>query len=103
MWMETASELSRQDLPYSTISLAAIIQMTRVDIIKWLPRHGYIDREAAEMMRSWPHSGGFSVDGSVCLPDWDRAGLERLARDCPRPAFSVERLDRWTGIPGCIA
>jgi hypothetical protein len=49
------------------------------------------------MMRAWPHSGGFSVDGSVRLPDWDRGGLERLARYCARPAFSAERLDRWDG------
>jgi hypothetical protein len=48
-------------------------------------------------MQSWPHSGGFSVDGSVRLPAWDRGGLERLARYCARPAYSAERLDRWDG------
>jgi len=65
--------------------------------LRWLTRHGYLDSDAAEMMQGWPHSGGFSVDGSVCVPAWDRGGLERLARYCARPAFSAERLDRWDG------
>ncbi len=70
-------------------------EKTRQRVLKWLARHEYLDPEAAEMMRGWPHSGGFSVNGSVRLPDWDRSGLERLVRYCVRPAFSAERLDRW--------
>ena len=32
---------------------------------------------------------GWSVDASVLIPQWDRAGLERLLRYCSRPAFSA--------------
>jgi hypothetical protein len=77
--------------------IEAVEKKTRHRVLKWLARHGYLDPEAAEMMRAWPHSGGFSVDGSVRLPDWDRGGLERLARYCARPPFSLQRLDRWDG------
>ena len=77
--------------------ITAVGDKTRHRTLKWLARHKYLDPEAAEMMRSWRHSGGFSVDGSVRLPEWDRGGLERLVRYCSRPAFSAERLDRWDG------
>ncbi len=75
--------------------IEAVREKIRHRSLGWLTRHSYLDNEASEMMRSWPHSGGFSVDGSVRLPEWDRGGLERLARYCARPAFSAERLDRW--------
>ena len=72
--------------------IEALGQKTRRRTLRWLTRRGYLDSEAAEMMRGWPHSGGFSVDGSVSLPAWDRGGLERLARYCSRPAFSARNL-----------
>ncbi len=75
--------------------IESVGEKTRHRSLKWLARHGYLDPEAAEMMRSWPHSGGFSVDGRVRLPNGDRGGLERLARYCARPPFSAERLERW--------
>jgi len=34
------------------------------------------------------------VDASVLIPQWDRAGLERLVRYCARPPLSGERLAR---------
>jgi hypothetical protein len=77
--------------------IEALGQKIRRRSLRWLTRHGYLDSEAAAMMQGWSHSGGFSVDGSVRLPAWDRSGLERLARYCARPAFSAERLDRWDG------
>lgn len=79
----------------STPDIEAVQEKTRRRVLRYLERYGYLNPEAAEMMRAWPHSGGFSVDGSVRLHDWDREGLERLARYCARPAFSAERLDRW--------
>jgi hypothetical protein len=78
-------------------NIEALGQKIRHRTLRWLTRHGYLDSEAAEMMRTWSHSGGFSVDASVRLPAWDRGGLERLVRYCARPAFSAERLDRWDG------
>jgi hypothetical protein len=77
--------------------IEAVGQKTRRRSLRWLTRHGYLDNDVAEMMQGWSHSGGFSLDGSVRLPAWDRGGLERLARYCARPAFSAERLDRWDG------
>ncbi len=38
-------------------------------------------------------SGGFSIDASVAIPPWDRAGLERLLRYCASPPFALERLE----------
>ena len=46
--------------------------------------------EAAEQMRAWDHSGGFSLDASVSARD--RAGLERLLRYCARPPLAGGRL-----------
>ncbi len=40
------------------------------------------------------HAGGWSVNASVTIPDWDRHGLERLVRYCARPPLSQERLSR---------
>ncbi len=42
-------------------------------------------------MLAYRHSG-FSVDTSVCIAAYDRAGLERLLRYCARPAFALDRL-----------
>jgi DNA-directed RNA polymerase subunit RPC12/RpoP len=70
---------------------------TRRRVLRWLVQRGYLGPEAGELMGGWPHSGGFSVDGSVRLAAWERGALERLARYCSRPAFSAERLDRWDG------
>ncbi|NIO28918.1 MAG: hypothetical protein GTO29_10255 [Candidatus Latescibacteria bacterium] len=78
-----------------TPDIEAVQEKTRRRVLRWLERRGYFEAEAAEMMRTWSHSGGFSVDASVHLRDWDRGGLERLARYCARPAFSAERLDQW--------
>jgi len=43
-------------------------------------------------MREWGHGGGFSVHGAVWVHGNDRAGRERLFRDCARPLFAAERL-----------
>ena len=83
--------------------IEAVGEKTRHRSLGWLARHGYLDRDAAEIMRRWPHSGGFSVDGSVRLPAWDRGGLERLVRYCTRPAFSAERpAGRGIRAPGPV-
>ena len=48
--------------------------------------------EAVEQMRAWDHSGGFSLDASVCVGARDRASLERLLRYCARPPLAGGRL-----------
>jgi hypothetical protein len=60
-------------------------------VLRGLTKKGLLENTEAEDMLGWDHGGGFSVDGSVHLQDWDRQGLERVARYCVRPAFSGER------------
>ena len=48
--------------------------------------------EARDVL-GWAH-GGFSLDAAVCMAGQDRAGLERLLRDCARPPFALERLEQ---------
>ena len=39
------------------------------------------------------NNGGFSLDATVQIRGWDRAGLERLLRYCARPPFALDRLE----------
>lgn len=72
------------------------------------PRTGAIQAEAAttwrspatadlvrgsDRLRAW--CDGFSLHAGVVVPDYDRAGLERLCRSGARPAFAHDRL-AWT-------
>ncbi len=61
-------------------------------MLRLFERNGLLNPKAAENMRQWGHGGGFSLHASVTVEAHDRAGLERLLRDCARPGFSVERL-----------
>ena len=51
-----------------------------------------IEADDAKQMAQYQPGGGFSVDAGVCIAATDRAGLERLLRDCARPPLSIERL-----------
>ncbi len=62
--------------------------------LRWLHRHGHLDDGALHVLDSSEHAGGWSVDASVTIPDWDRHGLERLVRYCARPPLSQERRGR---------
>ena len=53
-----------------------------------------IDAAAAAEMRTWQHGGGWSIDASVRVADWDRHALERLVRYCARPPLASGRLGR---------
>ncbi|MBK8387361.1 MAG: transposase [Candidatus Accumulibacter sp.] len=61
-------------------------------LLRALTRRGVLEPEDAEKMANWAHGGGFSLDASVRIEAADRQGLERLLRDCARPAFALERL-----------
>ncbi len=52
-------------------------------LLRALTRRGVLEPEYAEVMASWGHGGGFSVDASVRLEGADRQGLERLRRRSP--------------------
>jgi hypothetical protein len=73
--------------------LAVQIKMRKRGLC-WLHRHGHLDDLAVHTMDSADHAGGWSVNASVTIPDWDRHGLERLVRYCARPPLSQERLGR---------
>ena len=62
--------------------------------LRWMQRHGHLDPAAVDTMDGADHAGGWSVDASVTIPDWDRHGLERLVRYCARPPLAQERLGR---------
>jgi hypothetical protein len=68
-------------------------QTVRQRVLRYFHRHGLLERHVTDDMRSWQASGGFSVDASVHIPAWDRAGLERLLRYCARPPFALQRLE----------
>jgi hypothetical protein len=62
--------------------------------LRWLVRHDHLDAAAAAEMRTWQHGGGWSIDASVRVADWDRHALERLVRYCARPPLASGRLGR---------
>jgi hypothetical protein len=74
--------------------ISTIQHQVRTRILRCLYRSGCIDASTREDLLAWEHGGGFSVDASVHVPAWDRAGLERLLRYCARPSFSLTRLFR---------
>jgi hypothetical protein len=65
-------------------------------LLRALTRRGVLEPEDAETMANWEHGGGFSLDASVRIEGADRPGLERLLRDCARPAFALERCVKST-------
>jgi hypothetical protein len=83
----------------------AAIDFTQQDIVdvqsrmrarglRFLERHGHLDRTAVDSLDAAEHAGGWSVDASVRIAEWDRQGLERLVRYCARPPLSAERLEQ---------
>jgi len=64
----------------------------RTRVLRVAMRHGALTPEVAADLSRWGHSGGFSLHAAVRIEAEDLAGLERLLRDCARPAFASERL-----------
>jgi len=81
-----ATELTDEDV-------ADLEETIRRRVLRYLVRHGQLDRAAADDMLTWEHSG-FSLDATTRIEAWDRFALERLARYCTRPPLSPARLDR---------
>jgi hypothetical protein len=80
-----ATGLTRDDV-------LALQRQVRRRVLRWFERQGLLGCSDVEAMLGWEHEGGFSLDASVRLEEWDRGGLERVARYCARPALSLERL-----------
>jgi hypothetical protein len=74
--------------------ILAVQAKMRTRGLRWLHRHGHLDSEGVHTLDAPDHAGGWSLDASVTIPDWDRQGLERLVRYCARPPLSQERLGR---------
>jgi hypothetical protein len=74
------------------VAAQTVARKIRFRILRHLVRHDCIEHDDAEQMLSYEHQGGFSVDASVHIADWDRSGLERLCRYCSRHPFAKGRL-----------
>ncbi len=72
--------------------IAAVQETVRRRVLKLFLRRALLEPEQAQTMGQWDNGGGFSVDASVRVEAWDRAGLERLLRYCARAPFALERL-----------
>jgi hypothetical protein len=77
----------------SQADIAAIQTRVSQRVLRWFVRRGWLDPDEARAMRDWHNDGGFSLDATVRIPAWDRAGLERLLRYCARPPFALDRLE----------
>lgn len=75
-------------------AIAKVQAEVRERILRLFERRSLLSPEDVETMRRWGHEGGFSLNASVTVAAWDRAGLERLFRYCARPIFASERL-QW--------
>ena len=62
--------------------------------LRFLEHHGHLDRAAVDSLDATEHAGGWSVDASVRIAEWDRQGLDQLVRDCARPPLSADRLEQ---------
>ena len=69
-----------------------IQETVRRRVLKLFVRRALLEADEAQAMGQWGNSGGFSVDASVRIEAWDRAGLERLLRYCARAPLALERL-----------
>jgi hypothetical protein len=90
-------------LRLSDADVAAAEAAVRRRVLPCFERCGWLEPDTAQPMRHWNHRGGFSVDASVRLEAWDRAGLERLLRYAARPWFALNRLSWADGkVPSLL-
>jgi DNA-directed RNA polymerase subunit RPC12/RpoP len=82
-------------------TVATIQEAVRGRVLDLFARNGLLDQDATANMRGWSHGGGFSLDATIRIEAWDRAGLERLLRYCARPPFASERLS-WEKRSGRV-
>lgn len=71
---------------------AQLTEAFRRAVLRLFVRRGVFEREDAEAMLAWPHSG-FHVHDGVLVPDGDMTFALRLARYCARNPVALERLE----------
>ena len=67
-------------------------RLFRAKVLAFLKAEGLLSEEREQLLLSWEHATGFSVDSSVKVEPEDGPGLERLARYLLRPPVSLERM-----------
>jgi len=89
-------------VPVPFVDTGAAEKVFRHKVLSFLMKEGLLSEERAELLLSWHHHTGFSVDASVKVEPEDGPGLERLARYIMRPPVSLERM-RWDGAAEEVA
>jgi hypothetical protein len=56
--------------------VATVQRQIRRRDLRWLHRHGHLDDTAVHTLDAADHAGGWSVDASVAIAEWDRHGLD---------------------------
>ncbi len=79
-------------VPWPAHDTAALTEAFRRAVLRCFVRRGVFEREDAEAMLAWPHSG-FHVHDAVLVPDGDVAFALRLARYCARNPVALDRLE----------
>ena len=79
-------------VPWPAHDTAQLTEAFRRAVLRLFVRRGLFEREDAEAMLAWPHSG-FHVHDAVLVPDGDMAFALRLARYCARNPVALERLE----------
>ncbi len=77
-------------VPYIDNDMAE--RLFRAKVLVFLQGEGLLSDERAQILMSWNHNSGFSVDDSVRFEPEDRRSMEKVARYIIRPPLSLERL-----------
>jgi hypothetical protein len=64
----------------------------RKKVLEILKDEGLLSEEREQLLLSWRHRTGFSVDASVKIEPEDEAAVQRLARYILRPPVSLMRM-----------
>jgi hypothetical protein len=88
--------------PVPYLDLDAAEKLFRHKVLSFLKREGLISQERIELLLSWRHNSGFSVDSSVRFEPEDTTSADRVARYIVRPPVSLERLSLDGGPDGIV-
>ena len=67
-------------------------RLFRAKVLAFLQGEGLLSDERAQILLSWNHNSGFSVDDSVRVEPEDGRAMERMARYMLRPPLSLARM-----------